>query len=227
MPGELSCLNLHKKVDSVNFNSLIFERKIVMGRKKKSDESISPTGEVKTIRGSDGVRIPETVVPVVVDERIYAETQSIPSLTETIHEKNHQMVNATRNVFNHSEYDATAVETDKKFISSLIAETCCSEHRRLDETLMRAVIKNQLYDDTLKKMADVDCSKLYNDVVSILDISYRYAQSNVENIASMGFHNKLSGILRKYNPNLIDKLNQVQIPNDSEPQQLENNKNDA
>lgn len=198
-----------------------------MGRRKKIDESTLPIGEVKIIQGSEGGNIPDTVVPVVVDEGIYAETPSIPSLTETIHEKNHQMVNATRGVFNHSEYDAVAVEADKKFISSLIAETCCSKHRRLDETLMRAVAKSQLYDDTLKKMANVDVNELNDDVIKILYTSYKYGKSNVENITSMEFHNELSDILRKYNPSLIDKLNQVQITNNSEPPQLENDKNNA
>ena len=195
-----------------------------MGRKKKIEPVIeAPTLEVKTIQGAENGEIPPGVVPIVMDDRIYAETPSIPSLTDSIQEQSHAMVNLTRDQFNHSD-DALIAELDKKFVSALIAETCCSEHRRLDETLMRAVVKSQLFDDTFKKMEFVNRDELYNDVVNILDLSYDYTKSNVENITSLEFHYKLCDILRKYNPDIINRLNRIQVT-DNNPRQLENDGN--
>ena len=116
------------------------------------------------------------------------------------------MVNTTRDVFNQKSNESMFV-ADRSFISALIAETCCSEHRRLNETLMRAIAKSQMYDDTFKKMENVNSNELYNDIVNILDLSWDYAKSNVKSITSMEFHDKLSDIVHKYNLELVDKLN--------------------
>ena len=89
---------------------------------------------------------------------------------------------------------------------------------------MRAIAKSQLYDDTFKKMENVNSNELYNDIVNILDLSCDYAKSNVKSITSMEFHDKLSEIVHKYNPELVDRLNQVQVLDSKATPQLENKK---
>ena len=195
-----------------------------MAKKRKVEETEEMVlGEVTTIQGIEDGGIPSEVVPIVVDDRIYAATPSIPNLTTALQEKNHQMVNTTRDVFNQKSNEAMFA-ADRSFISALIAETCCSEHRRLDETLMRAIAKSQMYDDTFKKMENVNSNELYNDIVNILDLSWDYAKSNVKSITSMEFHDKLSDIVHKYNPELVDKLNQVQVLDRKATPLLEDNK---
>ena len=195
-----------------------------MAKKRKVEETEEIVlGEVTTIQGIEDGGIPSEVVPIVVDDRIYAATPSIPNLTAALLEKNHQMVNTTRDVFNQKSNESMFA-ADRSFISALIAETCCSEHRRLDETLMRAVVKSQLYDDTFKKMENVNSNELYNDIVNILDLSWDYAKSNVKSITSMEFHDKLSEIVHKYNPELVDRLNQIQVLDSKATPQLENKK---
>ena len=195
-----------------------------MAKKRKVEETEEIVlGEVTTIQGIEDGGIPAEVVPIVVDDRIYAATPSIPNLTAALQEKNHQMVNTTRDVFNQKSNESMFA-ADRSFISALIAETCCSEHRRLDETLMRAIAKSQLYDDTFKKMENVNSNELYNDIVNILDLSCDYAESNIERITSKEFHDKLSDIVHKYNPELVDKLNQVQVLDRKATPLLEDNK---
>ena len=66
--------------------------------------------------------------------------------------------------------------------------------------------------------------EIYNDIVNILDLSCDYAESNVKSITSMEFHDKLSDIVHKYNPELVDRLNQVQVLDRKATPLLEDNK---
>ena len=58
----------------------------------------------------------------------------------------------------------------------------------------------------------------------LLDLSCDYAESNIERITSKEFHDKLSEIVHKYNPELVDRLNQVQVLDSKATPQLENKK---
>ena len=58
----------------------------------------------------------------------------------------------------------------------------------------------------------------------LLDLSCDYAESNIERITFKEFHDKLSEIVHKYNPELVDRLNQVQVLDRKATPLLEDNK---
>lgn len=179
--------------------------------KKKKEKLCKINDSEKVIMVVDADSVPSEIVPIAVDERIYAATPSIPSLTDAIQKCHHQMVENTRGVFNNGASDEAMANADKNFISALIAETCCTPNHSLDETLMRAVVKSQLYDDTLNKMKNADPDQLNDDVIEILNLSFEYIHARGDKIASGYFHNRLSEVLQKYNPEVIDKLNKVKL----------------